>query len=80
MGEGREYTLKIDNVDWKSITGNDTALEDRTDYILEEDREAINKYIEELQQNIRTLKSHIAYLSGLNEAWEKMWRIWNGEE
>ena len=62
------------------LTEDDTELEDRTDYILEEDRESVNKYIEKLQKRIHELKCEIANLQGQNATWEKSWRIWNGEE
>lgn len=80
--DNREYTFTfkggVGYLD--SLTEDDTELEDRTDYILEEDREEINKYIEALQKRIRQLKCERANLYGQVETWEKSWRIWNGEE
>lgn len=80
--DNREYTFTfkggVGYLD--SLTEDDTELEDRTDYILEEDRELVNKYIEKLQERIRGMKREIAYLHGQVETWEKSWRIWNGQE
>lgn len=64
---------------WSEREDGLVELEDQTDYILEEDREQVNKYIEKLQKCIRCLKCEIANLHGQNEVWEKSWRIWNGE-
>ena len=78
---GYTFTAKLNDFDvaW-SGQPTFTELEDMTDYILEEDREAVNKYIEELQKHIRKQNNEIARLRGQVETWEKSWRIWNGEE
>lgn len=65
---------------WSERENGWVELEDQTDYILEEDRESVNKYIEKLQKRIREMKCEIAHLHGQVETWEKSWRIWNGEE
>ena len=80
--DNKEYKIMFDNgVGYlNGLTEDNTELEDRIDYILEEDKETVNKYIEELQKRIRQLKCEIAHLQGQNEVWEKSWRIWNGEE
>lgn len=65
---------------WSERENGWVELEDQTDYILEEDRESVNKYIEKLQKRIREMKCEIAHLHGRVETWEKSWRIWNGEE
>ena len=65
---------------WSERENGWVELEDQTDYILEEDRESVNKYIEKLQKRIREMKCEIAHLYGQVETWEKSWRIWNGEE
>ena len=65
---------------WSERENGWVELEDQTDYILEEDRESVNKYIEKLQKRIREMKCEIAHLRGQVETWEKSWRIWNGEE
>lgn len=65
---------------WSERENGWVELEDQKDYILEEDREVVNHYIEELQKRIRQLKYEIANLHGRNETWEKAWRIWNGEK
>lgn len=79
--DNREYTLTLKGADmsWSGLTEDFIELEDQTDYILEEDRESVNKYIEKLQKRIRELKCEIANLQGQVETWEKAWRIWNGE-
>lgn len=80
--ENKEYTSKLKGADmsWSGQTEYFVELEDCTDYILEEDRELVNKYIEKLQNRIRGMKCEIAHLRGQVETWEKSWRIWNGEE
>ena len=65
---------------WSERENGWVELEDIKDYILEEDRELVNKYIEKLQNRIRGMKCEIAHLRGQVETWEKSWRIWNGEE
>ena len=65
---------------WSERENGWVELEDQTDYILEEDRESVNKYIEKLQKRIREMKCEISHLHGQVETWEKSWRIWNGEE
>lgn len=65
---------------WSERENGWVELEDQTDYILEEDRESVNKYIEKLQKRIREMKCEIAHLRGQVVTWEKSWRIWNGEE
>lgn len=65
---------------WSERENGWVELEDQTDYILEEDRESVNKYIEKLQERIRAMKCEIAHLHGQVETWEKSWRIWNGQE
>lgn len=79
--DNREYTFTLKGADmsWSGLTEDFIELEDQTDYILEEDRESVNKYIEKLQKRIRELKCEIANLQGQVETWEKSWRIWNGE-
>ena len=77
--DAREFylTAKIDDMSWSSISEDREELEDNKDFILEEDRELLNHYIENLQKRIRELKNEISHLCGANETWEKMWRIWN---
>lgn len=81
--EAREYTLTFEGLNiendnpWSDRAEEYVELEDMTDYILEEDREEVNKYIEKLQRYIRSLKCEIAHLNGKVETWEKSWRIWN---
>lgn len=75
MSEEYEYELA-----WSEREQGWVELEDQKDYILEEDRELVNKYIEKLQERIRGMKREIAHLHGQVETWEKSWRIWNGEE
>ena len=77
--DAREFclTAKIDDMSWSSISEDREELEDNKDFILEEDRELLNHYIENLQKRIRELKNEISHLRGANETWEKMWRIWN---
>lgn len=65
---------------WSERANEYVAIEDVTDYILEDDRDRVNKYIESLQKCIRGLRCTIARLDGQVETWEKSWRIWNGEE
>lgn len=75
MSEEHEYEPA-----WSERENGWVELEDIKDYILEEDRELVNKYIEKLQNRIRGMKCEIAHLRGQVETWEKSWRIWNGEE
>ena len=60
---------------WSERENGWVELEDQTDYILEEDRESVNKYIEKLQKRIREMKCEISHLRGQVETWEKSWRI-----
>ena len=75
----KEFTLKIDGISVNPFEESYIEVEDKTDYILEDDREEVNKYIEQLQRRIRELKMEITHLRGEVEVWEKSWRIWNGE-
>ena len=75
----REFTLKIDGISANPFGEPYIEVEDETNYILEDDREEVNKYIEQLQRRIRELKTEISHLRGEVEVWEKSWRIWNGK-
>lgn len=77
--EPREYTLrfKTDDVSWSGQNEQWVELEDMTDYTLEEDRENVNKYIEQLQHRIRELKVEIEHTRGRLQAWREMWQIYN---
>ena len=77
--KGKEFILKIDGISANPFEESYIEVEDKTDYIFEDDREEVNKYIEQLQRRIRELKMEITHLRGEVEVWEKSWRIWNGE-
>lgn len=79
----REYTFTLKgkpvDMSW-SGQAEFIELEDMTDYILEEDRENLNKFIEKLQKRIHQLNCENARLRGQAETWEKAWRIFNEKE
>ena len=76
--EGYTITAKINDFNLGGIGFWETPeLEDRTDYVTEEDPEELKKYIVELQKKIRDLRLEIAHLRGEVETWENSWRIWN---
>lgn len=77
--ELREFSFNVGDATWRTLTSisEETLPEDETDYILEEDKEELNKYIERLISRIRGLNNEIAHLNGAVETWEAMWRIFN---
>lgn len=78
--DDREYTMTFTGkpITWSGSL-DEELIEEDTSYILEEDKEALDKHIEKLIERIRELKMKNRYLQGVCDAQDKFWRIWNGE-